>query len=337
MSYKIAVVGATGNVGRVILNVLSDSKVFSNSNVVALASKKSVGKKLSYGDIILEAQDLESYDFYGTDIAIFSAGSSISQQYAKIATNKGCIVIDNTSFFRMEKDIPLVIPEINSEDIANYNKHNIIANPNCSTIQMLLVLKPLHDISKIKRVVVSTYQSVSGAGKSAMDELFLQTKGTFINQNITPKKFTKRIAFNCIPHIDTFMEDGSTKEEWKMSVETKKILDKNIEVTATCVRVPVFVSHSESLNVEFLSDISEEQAYEALENAPGVLVLDRREDAGYATPLDCVHENEVYVSRLRKDNTIKYGLNMWLVSDNLRKGAALNAVQIAELLVRDYI
>ncbi|CAI28395.1 Aspartate-semialdehyde dehydrogenase [Ehrlichia ruminantium str. Gardel] len=337
MSYKIAVVGATGNVGRVILNVLSDSKVFSNSNVVALASKKSVGKKLSYGDNILEAQDLGSYDFYGTDIAIFSAGSSISQQYAKIAANKGCIVIDNTSFFRMEKDIPLVIPEINPEDIANYNKHNIIANPNCSTIQMLLVLKPLHDISKIKRVVVSTYQSVSGAGKSAMDELFLQTKGTFINQNITPKKFTKRIAFNCIPHIDTFMEDGSTKEEWKMSVETKKILDKNIEVTATCVRVPVFVSHSESLNVEFLSDISEEQAYEALENAPGVLVLDRREDAGYATPLDCVHENEVYVSRLRKDNTIKYGLNMWLVSDNLRKGAALNAVQIAELLVRDYI
>ncbi|CAH57714.1 aspartate-semialdehyde dehydrogenase [Ehrlichia ruminantium] len=337
MSYKIAVVGATGNVGRVILNVLSDSKVFSNSNVVALASKKSVGKKLSYGDTILEAQDLGSYDFYGTDIAIFSAGSSISQQYAKIAANKGCIVIDNTSFFRMEKDIPLVIPEINPEDIANYNKHNIIANPNCSTIQMLLVLKPLHNISKIKRVVVSTYQSVSGAGKSAMDELFLQTKGTFINQNITPKKFTKRIAFNCIPHIDTFMEDGSTKEEWKMSVETKKILDKNIEVTATCVRVPVFVSHSESLNVEFLSDISEEQAYEALENAPGVLVLDRREDAGYATPLDCVHENEVYVSRLRKDNTIKYGLNMWLVSDNLRKGAALNAVQIAELLVRDYI
>ncbi|QLK52842.1 aspartate-semialdehyde dehydrogenase [Ehrlichia ruminantium] len=337
MSYKIAVVGATGNVGRVILNVLSDSKVFSNSNVVALASKKSIGKKLSYGDTILEAQDLGSYDFYGTDIAIFSAGSSISQQYAKIAANKGCIVIDNTSFFRMEKDIPLVIPEINPEDIANYNKHNIIANPNCSTIQMLLVLKPLHDISKIKRVVVSTYQSVSGAGKSAMDELFLQTKGTFINQNITPKKFTKRIAFNCIPHIDTFMEDGSTKEEWKMSVETKKILDKNIEVTATCVRVPVFVSHSESLNVEFLSDISEEQAYEALENAPGVLVLDRREDAGYATPLDCVHENEVYVSRLRKDNTIKYGLNMWLVSDNLRKGAALNAVQIAELLVRDYI
>ncbi|GAT76768.1 aspartate-semialdehyde dehydrogenase [Ehrlichia ruminantium] len=337
MSYKIAVVGATGNVGRVILNVLSDSKVFSNSNVVALASKKSVGKKLSYGNTILEAQDLGSYDFYGTDIAIFSAGSSISQQYAKIAANKGCIVIDNTSFFRMEKDIPLVIPEINPEDIANYNKHNIIANPNCSTIQMLLVLKPLHDISKIKRVVVSTYQSVSGAGKSAMDELFLQTKGTFINQNITPKKFTKRIAFNCIPHIDTFMEDGSTKEEWKMSVETKKILDKNIEVTATCVRVPVFVSHSESLNVEFLSDISEEQAYEALENAPGVLVLDRREDAGYATPLDCVHENEVYVSRLRKDNTIKYGLNMWLVSDNLRKGAALNAVQIAELLVRDYI
>ncbi|KYW95645.1 aspartate-semialdehyde dehydrogenase [Ehrlichia ruminantium] len=337
MSYKIAVVGATGNVGRVILNVLSDSKVFSNSNVVALASKKSVGKKLSYGDTILEAQDLGSYDFYGTDIAIFSAGSSISQQYAKIAANKGCIVIDNTSFFRMEKDIPLVIPEINPEDIANYNKHNIIANPNCSTIQMLLVLKPLHDISKIKRVVVSTYQSVSGAGKSAMDELFLQTKGTFINQNITPKKFTKRIAFNCIPHIDTFMEDGSTKEEWKMSVETKKILDKNIEVTATCVRVPVFVSHSESLNVEFLSDISEKQAYEALENAPGVLVLDRREDAGYATPLDCVHENEVYVSRLRKDNTIKYGLNMWLVSDNLRKGAALNAVQIAELLVRDYI
>ena len=237
----------------------------------------------------------------------------------------------------MEKDIPLVIPEINSEDIASYNKHNIIANPNCSTIQMLLVLKPLHNISKIKRVVVSTYQSVSGAGKSAMDELFLQTKGTFVNQNIAPKKFTKRIAFNCIPHIDTFMEDGSTKEEWKMSVETKKILDRNIEVTATCVRVPVFVSHSESLNIEFLSDISEKEAYKALKNAPGVMLLDRRKDAGYATPLDCVHEDEVYVSRLRKDTTVKHGLNMWLVCDNLRKGAALNAVQIAELLVKDYI
>ncbi|QGR02096.1 aspartate-semialdehyde dehydrogenase [Ehrlichia ruminantium] len=337
MSYKIAVVGATGNVGRVILSILSNSKSFSTSEVIALASKQSVGKKLSYGDDVLEAKNLETYDFSGTDIAIFSAGSSISQQYAKLAANKGCIVIDNTSFFRMEKDIPLVIPEINPEDIANYNKHNIIANPNCSTIQMLLVLKPLHDISKIKRVVVSTYQSVSGAGKSAMDELFLQTKGTFMNQNISPQKFTKRIAFNCIPHIDIFMEDGSTKEEWKMSVETKKILDENIEVTATCVRVPVFVSHSESLNIEFLSEISEEEAYEALENAPGVILLDRREDGGYATPLDCVHEDEVYVSRLRKDSTIKYGLNMWLVSDNLRKGAALNAVQIAELLVKHHI
>ncbi|WDM85401.1 aspartate-semialdehyde dehydrogenase [Ehrlichia sp. JZT12] len=336
MSYKIAVVGATGNVGRVVLNVMA-SRSFPVSEIIALASKKSIGKKLSYGDNILESQDLDSYDFNGTDIAIFSAGSSVSQQYARIAANKGCIVIDNTSLFRMEEGIPLVVPEINPEDIAEYYKHNIIANPNCSTIQMLLALNPLHKISRIKRVVVSTYQSVSGAGKSAMDELYSQTKGTFMNQNIAPKQFTKRIAFNCIPHIDVFMEDGSTKEEWKMSVETKKILDKNIEVSATCVRVPVFVSHSESLNVEFFSEISEEAAYEALENSPGVIVLDRREDGGYATPLDGVHEDEVYVSRLRKDNTVKHGLSMWLVSDNLRKGAALNAVQIAEILVNDYL
>ena len=336
MNYKIAVVGATGNVGRVILNVLS-SRSFPEKEVIALASKKSVGKKLSYGDKILEAQDLDSYDFSDTDIAVFSAGSSISQQYARTAANKGCIVIDNTSLFRMEDEIPLVVPEINPGDISQYHKHNIIANPNCSTIQMLLALHPLHKISKIKRVVVSTYQSVSGAGKSSMDELYSQTKGTFMNQSIAPKQFTKRIAFNCIPHIDIFMEDGSTKEEWKMAVETKKILDSNIEVSATCVRVPVFVSHAESVNIEFFSEISEEEAYEALENAPGVLILDRREDGGYATPLDCVHEDEVYVSRLRKDNTVKHGLNMWLVSDNLRKGAALNAVQIAEILIKDYL
>ncbi|KJV63520.1 MULTISPECIES: aspartate-semialdehyde dehydrogenase [Ehrlichia] len=336
MSCKIAIVGATGNVGRVALNILA-SRSFPTKEIVALASKKSIGKKLSYGDKVLEAQDLDSYDFTDTNIAIFSAGSSVSEQYARIAANKGCIVIDNTSLFRMEDEIPLVIPEINSEDIAQYHKHNIIANPNCSTIQMLLALNPLHKISKIKRVVVSTYQSVSGAGKSAMDELYSQTKGTFMNQSIAPKQFTKRIAFNCIPHIDVFMEDGSTKEEWKMAVETKKILDHNIEVSATCVRVPVFVSHSESLNVEFFSEISEEEAYEALENAPGIVILDRRKDGGYATPLDSVHEDEVYVSRLRKDNTVKHGLNMWLVSDNLRKGAALNAVQIAEILVKDYL
>ncbi|CEI85172.1 aspartate-semialdehyde dehydrogenase [Ehrlichia minasensis] len=336
MNYKIAVVGATGNVGRVILNVLS-SRSFPAKEVIALASKKSVGKKLSYGDKILESQDLDSYDFSDTDIAIFSAGSSISQKYARTAANRGCIVIDNTSLFRMEDEIPLVIPEINPEDISEYDKHNIIANPNCSTIQMLLALNPLHKISKIKRIVVSTYQSVSGAGKSSMDELYSQTKGTFMNQSIAPKQFTKRIAFNCIPHIDIFMKDGSTKEEWKMAVETKKILDSNIEVSATCVRVPVFVSHSESVNVEFFSEISEKEAYEALENAPGILILDRREDGGYATPLDCVHEDEVYVSRLRKDNTVKHGLNMWLVSDNLRKGAALNAVQIAEILIKDYL
>ncbi|MGN7618860.1 MAG: aspartate-semialdehyde dehydrogenase [Ehrlichia sp.] len=336
MSYKIAVVGATGNVGRVVLNVMA-SRSFPASEVVALASKKSVGKKLSYGDSVLESQDLDSYDFAGTDIAIFSAGSSVSQQYARKAAKKGCVVIDNTSLFRMEDGIPLVVPEINPEDISEYYKYNIVANPNCSTIQMLLALNPLHKISRIKRVVVSTYQSVSGAGKLAMDELYSQTKGTFMNQSISPKQFTKRITFNCIPHIDVFMEDGSTKEEWKMSVETKKILDENIEVSATCVRVPVFVSHSESLNVEFFSEISEEDAYKALENSPGVIVLDRREDGGYATPLDAVHEDEVYVSRLRKDNTVKYGLSMWLVADNLRKGAALNAVQIAEILANDYI
>ncbi|KJV69396.1 aspartate-semialdehyde dehydrogenase [Candidatus Neoehrlichia procyonis] len=337
MSYKIAVVGATGNVGRVIINILAQ-RLFPLKNVVALASKKSFGKKISYGekeDISCEV--LDGYDFSGIDIAIFAAGASVAEQYVEKATSQGCIVIDNSSFFRMDKDVPLIVPEVNYYDIQNYKKKYVISNPNCSTIQMVIVLNPLHKISRIKRVVVSTYQSTSGAGKAAMDELYNQTKGMFMNKNIRPQQFTKQIAFNCIPHIDVFMKNGSTKEEWKMKVETQKILDKEIKVSATCVRVPVFVSHSESLNIEFTSRVSEQEAIEALEKTPGVLVLDRRKDGGYATPIDCVNDDYVYVSRIRKDDTVPYGLNMWVVGDNLRKGAALNAVQISEILMQEYL
>lgn len=334
--YKIAVVGATGNVGRVILEVLSESKI-AISEVVALASKESIGKKLSFGDEVVETSCLENHDFKGTDIAIFSAGARISEKYAPIAAEAGCIVIDNTSFFRMDSDIPLIIPEVNPEEIASYKNRNIIANPNCSTIQMLLVLSPLHKIASIKRIVVSTYQATSGAGKAAMDELFNQTKRMFTNEIVRPKEFTKQIAFNCIPHIDVFMADGSTKEEWKMSAETKKILGSQVEVSATCVRVPVFTGHAESVNIEFNQPISEEQAYEILGSAEGVLIYDRREDGGYMTQSEVPGENAVYVSRIRVDKTVKYGLNIWIVADNLRKGAALNAVQIAEVLIEKYL
>lgn len=337
MGYKVAVVGATGNVGREILSLL-DERQFPADEVVALASSRSEGKEISFGDTkILKAKNLETYDFTGTDIALFSPGSSVSEKYAPIAAAAGCVVIDNTSFFRMQEDIPLVVPEVNPEALEGYKKRNIIANPNCSTIQMLVALKPLHEIAKIKRVVVSTYQSVSGAGKDAMDELYDQTKGIFVYDKKEPVKFTKQIAFNVIPHIDVFLEDGSTKEEWKMINETKKILDPSIEVNATCVRVPVFVGHAEAVSVEFESPISEDQARKALSSFEGITVVDKRENGGYITPVECVKENDVFVSRLRKDPTVKHGLSMWVVADNLRKGAALNAIQIAEKLVESYL
>ena len=337
MSYKIAVVGATGNVGREILKTLYERN-FPVREVVALASSRSKGKEVSFGDDkVLKVQDLAQYDFRGTDIALFSPGSKISAEYAPKAAKAGCIVIDNTSYFRMDPEIPLVVPEVNPEAISEYTKKFIIANPNCSTIQMVCALKPLHDFAKIKRVVVSTYQSVSGAGKDAMDELYDQTKGLFMNDSKEPQKFTKRIAFNVIPQIDVFTDSGDTKEELKMVNETKKIMgDNNIQVSATCVRVPVFVGHSESVNIEFEKPISPEQAQEILSNAPGVMVNDTNVDGVYITPVEIVGEDAVYVSRIRRDPTVKYGLNLWCVSDNLRKGAALNAVQIAEVLVRDY-
>ena len=333
---KVAVVGATGLVGTKMLQVLAERN-FPADEIVALASRRSVGIQVSYGDKqILKVQDLEKYDFTGTAIALFSPGGSVSAIHAPRAAKAGCVVIDNTSHFRMHKNVPLIVPEVNPQDIENYKESNIIANPNCSTIQMVVALKPLHDLAKIKRVVVSTYQSVSGAGKEAMDELFNSTKKIYQNEVTEPKQFTKRIAFNAIPHIDVFMDDGSTKEEWKMAVETKKILDENIEVSATCVRVPVFVSHAESVNIEFENPISVATARKALNNSEGVLVIDNPEENVYMTPAEATTKDAVFVSRIRKDNTIKNGLNMWIVSDNLRKGAALNAVQIAEILVKDY-
>ena len=336
MSYKIAVVGATGNVGREILKTL-EQRGFPVREVVALASKASKGKKVSFGESkILETNALDDYDFSDTDIALFSPGASVSKLHAPRAAAVGCVVIDNTSQFRMDADVPLVVPEVNADALAGYAKRNIIANPNCSTIQMVVALKPLHDLAGITRVVVSTYQSVSGAGKEGMDELFNQSKGLFMNEKKEPQKFTRPIAFNVIPHIDVFMKDGSTKEEWKMVQETKKILDPSIDITATCVRVPVFVGHSESINVEFDRPITVEQARAALKKAPGVVVFDHHEDAGYTTPLDCVGEDATFVSRIRQDTTVPHGLNLWVVSDNLRKGAALNAVQIAEVLVKKY-
>jgi len=337
MSYKIAVVGATGNVGREILNIL-DERNFPCGEVVALASSNSRGKKISFGELkILEAQVLDEYDFTGTDIALFSPGGAISAIHAPRAAAAGCIVIDNTSHFRMDKDIPLIVPEVNPEAIIGYKNRNIIANPNCSTIQMLVALKPLHDVAKIKRIVVSTYQAVSGAGKEAMDELFNQTKSIYMNNRQEPKKFSRQIAFNVIPQIDSFLENGYTKEEMKMVNETKKILDASIEVSATCVRVPVFNGHSESINVEFERPLSPEEAREILQEAAGISVIDDPMNGRFITPVEASTEHDVYVSRIRKDFSVENGLNMWVVADNLRKGAALNAVQIAEYLVENYL
>src|SRR5579859_730766 len=337
MSFKVAVVGATGNVGREMLSVLAERGVPA-SDVTAVASERSAGGEVSYGeDDVLKVEDLERYDFRGIDIALFSPGAKVSAVHAPRAAKTGAVVIDNTSQFRMEPDVPLVVPEVNPEAIARYAKRHIIANPNCSTMQMVVALKPLHDIAKIKRVVVATYQSVSGKGKEAMDELFTQTRAIYVNDPIKPEQFTKRIAFNVIPHIDSFMDDGSTKEEWKMVVETRKILDPDIAVSATCVRVPVFIGHAEAVNIEFENAISVERARAALKAAPGVTVIDHHVDEGYVTPQECAGEDSVFVSRIRKDPTVKHGLSIWVVADNLRKGAALNAVQIAELLDRDYL
>jgi aspartate-semialdehyde dehydrogenase len=337
MGYKVAVVGATGNVGRELLHILAERE-FPIDQIVGLASARSVGTEVSFGeDDIVKVENLDTFDFKGTDFVLSSAGAKISADFAPRAARAGAIIIDNTSQFRMDPDVPLVIPEVNAHAIAGYTKKNIIANPNCSTIQMLVALKPLHDMAKITRIVVATYQSVSGAGKEAMDELFVQTRGIYVNDPMTREQFTKQIAFNVIPHIDVFMDDGMTKEEWKMMVETKKILDPNIKVTATCVRVPVFIGHAEAVNVEFERPITAEEARNALRDAPGVSVVDHRTDEGYVTPAECVGEDSVFVSRIREDQTVENGLNLWVVSDNVRKGAALNAVQIAERLVaKDY-
>ncbi len=337
MGYRVAVVGATGNVGKEMLQTLSE-RAFPVDDVVALASERSAGIEVSFGeDTTLKVRDLATFDFKGTDLVLSSPGAKISAQFAPRAAQAGAIVIDNTSQFRMDPDVPLVVPEVNAEAIAGYTKRRIIANPNCSTIQMVTALKPLHDLMRIKRIVVATYQSVSGGGKEAMDELFNQTRSIYVNDPIKSEIFTKQIAFNVIPHIDVFLDDGSTKEEWKMNVETRKILDPKIRVTATCVRVPVFIGHAEAVNVEFEGPISVEEARRALQGAPGVVVLDHQVDGGYVTPAECVGEDAVYVSRLREDPTVENGLNLWIVSDNLRKGAALNAVQIAECLVNDYL
>jgi aspartate-semialdehyde dehydrogenase len=335
MTRKIAVAGATGNVGREILNLLHDRK-FPATEVVALASPNSAGKKISFGDKTLTVQSLEDYDFKGTAIGLFSPGGKISAIHAPRAGKAGCVVIDNTSHFRMDKDIPLIVPEVNPEAIAEYKHRNIIANPNCSTIQMVVALKPLHEIAKIKRIVVATYQAVSGAGKEAMDELYNSTKKIYENQNLEPKKFSKRIAFNVIPQIDVFMDDGVTKEEWKMKVETKKILDPKIEVEATCVRVPVFNCHSEAVNIEFENPITPAQARKALEATDGVIVIDNPQDMKFITPIEASAKDPVFVSRIRQDKSVKNGLSLWIVADNLKKGAALNAVQIAEILVKKF-
>ena len=333
MGYKVAVVGATGAVGREILKTLAERQ-FPIDEAVALASGRSVGQEMSFGErTVLKVRGLDGYDFAGTDLALFSPGAAVSAVHAPRAAAAGCVVIDNTSQFRMDRDVPLVVPEVNPQALAGFRKRRIIANPNCSTIQMVVALKPLHDIARVKRVVVSTYQSVSGAGKEAMDELFTQTRGVFVNDAASPEQFTKPIAFNCIPHIDKFMDDGFTKEEWKMGVETRKILDPDIAVVATAVRVPVFIGHGEAIHVEFENPITENQARQALRNAPGLIVLDRREDGGYVTPIESAGEDAVYVSRLRRDPTVPNGLAFWCVADNLRKGAALNAVQIAEALI----
>jgi aspartate-semialdehyde dehydrogenase len=336
MSYKVAVVGATGNVGREMLNILHERN-FPVSEIIPLASARSANSEISFGEKNLKVQNLATYDFKGTDIVLSSAGGKISADFAPRAGADGAVVIDNTSHFRMDPDVPLVVPEVNPEAIAGYTKKNIIANPNCSTIQMVVALKPLHDVAKIERVVVSTYQSVSGGGKDAMDELFNQTRSIYMNAPSAPQIFPKQIAFNVIPQIDVFMDDRMTKEEWKMVVETKKILDPKIKVCANCVRVPVFIGHSEMVNVEFEHEISAVEARGILQKAKGVTVIDLESDIDYVTPQEIQGEDNVFISRLREDPTVENGLNFWCVADNLRKGAALNAVQIAELLIRDYL
>ena len=336
MGFKVAVVGATGNVGGEMLTTLAE-RDFPADDVVALASSRSIGKEVSFGeDDILKVQGLDTYDFRGIDIVLSSPGAKVSAAFAPRATKAGAVVIDNTSCFRMEPDVPLVVPEVNPQAIAECSKRGIIANPNCSTIQMVVALKPLHDLARIKRVVVATYQSVSGAGRAAMDELFNQTRAIYVNDPVKREHFTKQIAFNAIPHIDIFMDDGSTKEEWKMAVETRKILDPDIAVTATCVRIPVFIGHGEAINVEFERPLGENEASAALRRAPGVTVVDHRADEGYVTPTEAAGEDHVYVSPIRRAPTVPHGLSLWVVADNLRKGAALNAVQIAEILVRDH-
>jgi aspartate-semialdehyde dehydrogenase len=332
MGYKVAVVGATGNVGREMMNILSERE-FPADEVVALASRKSMGQEVAYGDRTLKVKALDHYDFSDVDICLMSAGGTISKEWSPKIAAAGAVVIDNSSAWRMDPDVPLIVPEVNAEAVAGFRKKGIIANPNCSTAQLVVALKPLHDKAVIKRVVVSTYQSVSGAGKEAMEELFSQTKSVFQLNEVAATKFHKRIAFNVIPQVDVFMEDGYTKEEWKMMAETKKILDPKIKLTATCVRVPVFVSHSEAINIEFENPISADEARDILRSAPGCLVIDKREDGGYVTPYEAAGEDATYISRIREDPTVENGLCMWIVSDNLRKGAALNAVQIAEVLV----
>ncbi len=332
MGYKVVIAGATGNVGREMLNILSERQ-FPVDEIAVLASRRSLGTEVSFGDKTLKTKDIEGFDFTGWDIALFAIGSDATKKYAPIAASQGCVVIDNSSLYRYDADVPLVVPEVNPEAVDGYKKKMIIANPNCSTAQMVVALKPLHDRAKIKRVVVSTYQSVSGSGKEAIDELWDQTKGMYVpGQEVAPKVYPKQIAFNVIPHIDVFLEDGSTKEEWKMVAETKKILDKSIKLTATCVRVPVFVGHSESINIEFEDHLDEAEARDILREAPGIMVIDKREAGGYMTPVECVGDYATFISRIRQDPTIDNGINLWCVSDNLRKGAALNAVQIAETL-----
>jgi len=338
MGYRVVVVGATGNVGREILNVLAERQ-FPLAEVAALASARSTGNVIDFGENgeELKVKNIEHFDFAGWDMALFAAGSEVSKLYVPKAAKAGCTVIDNSSLYRMDPDVPLIVPEVNPEAIAGYSKKNIIANPNCSTAQLVVALKPLHDAAKIKRVVVATYQSVSGAGKAGMDELFEQSRNIFVGDGNDPVKFPKQIAFNVIPQCGDFQDDGATTEEWKLVVETKKILDPAIKLTATCVRVPVFVGHSEAVNIEFENEISAAQAKAILREAPGVMLIDKHEDGGYVTPVECVGDYATFVSRVREDPTVDSGLSLWIVSDNLRKGAALNAVQIAELLGRKHL
>ncbi|WP_175869028.1 aspartate-semialdehyde dehydrogenase [Bartonella gabonensis] len=336
MSFKVAIAGATGNVGREMLTILEE-RGFPAHEIVPLASRRSLGQEVSYGDKTLKVKALDTYDFSDTDLCLMSSGGSISKEYAPKIAAAGCVVIDNSSTWRYDANVPLIVPEVNAEAISAFSKRNIIANPNCSTIQLVLALKPLHDAATIKRVVVSTYQSVSGAGKKGMDELFEQSRAVFVADPITSKKFTKRIAFNVIPHIDVFMEDGYTKEEWKMTAETKKILDPKIKLTATAVRVPVFIGHAEAVHVEFEKPLSASEAQALLRDAPGCQLIDKHEDGGYTTPYECTGEDDTFISRVREDITVENGLAFWVVADNLRKGAALNAVQIAELLISRHL